>query len=71
MLSRMAPSSPPEKRTLHLLKTPDILCANDNRLSVSDSLSNNPELTSLVLEDQCQRVGQCLQIRSTGRKTGF
>src|SRR5450631_1558103 len=31
MLSRMAPSSPPVKRTLHLLKTPDILCANDNR----------------------------------------
>src|ERR1700738_3398749 len=29
MLSRMAPSSPPAKRTLHLLKTPDILCAND------------------------------------------
>jgi hypothetical protein len=31
----MAPSSPPEKRTLHLLKTPDILCANDNRLLVN------------------------------------
>src|ERR1039458_4768842 len=30
MLSRMAPSSPPVKRTLHLLKTPDILCANDS-----------------------------------------
>ena len=29
MLSRMAPSSPPDMRTLHLLKTPDILCAND------------------------------------------
>src|SRR5258708_18419796 len=29
MLSRMVPSSPPEKRTFHLLKTPDILCAND------------------------------------------
>jgi hypothetical protein len=29
MLSRMAPSSPPVMRTLHLLKTPDILCAND------------------------------------------
>ena len=29
MLSRMAPSSPPAKRTYHLLKTPDILCAND------------------------------------------
>jgi hypothetical protein len=30
MLSRMAPSSLPVKRTLHLLKTPDILCANDS-----------------------------------------
>src|ERR1039458_1285972 len=29
MLSRMDPSSPPVKRTLHLLKTPDILLAND------------------------------------------
>src|SRR6266481_4765808 len=29
MLSRMAPSSPLAMRTLHLLKTPDILCAND------------------------------------------
>ena len=27
----MAPSSPPDMRTLHLLKTPDILCADDNR----------------------------------------
>jgi len=40
MLSRMVPSSPLEKRTLHLLKTPDILCANDNRLSKSYYLSN-------------------------------
>src|ERR1700733_11972887 len=31
MLSRMAPSSPPKKRTLHLLKHADILCANDTR----------------------------------------
>src|ERR1035441_8243264 len=30
MLSRMAPSSPPDMRTFHLLKTPDILCANDS-----------------------------------------
>jgi hypothetical protein len=27
----MDPSSPPVLRTFHLLKTPDILCANDNR----------------------------------------
>jgi hypothetical protein len=31
----MALSSPLEMRTLHLLKTPDILLANDNRLFVS------------------------------------
>ena len=33
MLSRMVPSSPPAMRTFHLLKTPDILCANDSRRS--------------------------------------
>jgi hypothetical protein len=32
MLSRMDPSLPPAMRTLHLLKTPDTLLANDNRL---------------------------------------
>jgi Pyridine nucleotide-disulphide oxidoreductase len=37
MLSRMAPSSPPEKRTFHLLKTPDILCANDTLVGSSYS----------------------------------
>ena len=31
MLSRMAPSSPPKKRTLHLLNHADILCANDKK----------------------------------------
>src|ERR1035441_9219921 len=36
MLSRMAPSSPPDMRTLHLLRTPDILCANDIRPPVSN-----------------------------------
>src|ERR1035441_10101441 len=41
MLSRMAPSSPPVKRTLHLLKSPDILCANDSRQSVSYLAINN------------------------------
>ena len=40
MLSRMAPSSPPDMRTLHLLRTPDILCANDNRLPGSYSYIN-------------------------------
>ncbi|SPE17520.1 hypothetical protein SBA5_1010003 [Candidatus Sulfotelmatomonas gaucii] len=41
MLSRMAPSSPPVMRTLHLLKTPDILCANDTDHPISYCLSNN------------------------------
>ena len=41
MLVCMAPSSPPAKRTLHLLKTPDILCANDNRQPVSNLSSNS------------------------------
>src|ERR1017187_2240948 len=35
MLSRMAPSSPPDMRTLHLLRTPDILCANDTRTAAN------------------------------------
>ena len=35
MLSRMVPSLPPEMRTFHLLKTADILCANDSRLLFS------------------------------------
>ena len=30
-------------RTFHLLKTPDILCANDNRQSVNYYLGNNSE----------------------------
>src|ERR1700694_1908186 len=37
----MAPSSPPAKRTDHLLRIPDILCANDNPPSVSNKLSNS------------------------------
>jgi hypothetical protein len=36
----MAPSSPPEKRTYHLLKTPDILLANDSGQAVINSLIN-------------------------------
>src|ERR1017187_4577443 len=35
MLVCMDPSSPPVKRTLHLLKTPDILLANDSGQSGS------------------------------------
>jgi hypothetical protein len=35
-------------RTFHLLKTPDILCANDSRLSVSYYLSNNTVGIDLV-----------------------
>jgi hypothetical protein len=40
MLSRMDPSSPPEKRTYHLLKTPDILCANDSGHPFSNNFGN-------------------------------
>ena len=50
MLSRMAPSSPPVKRTLHLLKTPDILCANDNRLTGSYWLINLPKGTCEMVQ---------------------
>src|ERR1035438_8510630 len=38
MLVCMDPSSPPVKRTLHLLKTPDILLANDSRRPVSNEV---------------------------------
>src|ERR1017187_8569212 len=44
MLSRMAPSSPPDMRTLHLLRTPDILCANDTRQLVSYISVNSIEV---------------------------
>src|ERR1035441_9936840 len=40
MLVCMDPSSPPVKRTLHLLKTPDILLANDSGLLGSYLLAN-------------------------------
>ena len=38
---RMAPSSPPEKRTYHQLRTPDILCANDSALPCSNEVVIN------------------------------
>src|ERR1035441_6020452 len=53
----MAPSSPPAKRTDHLLRIPDILCANDNRPPGSYLLVNicdgsfaaaNPNLAEMV-----------------------
>jgi hypothetical protein len=37
----MDPSSPPVMRTFHLLKTPDILLANDSRQTVSYPSFNN------------------------------
>src|ERR1700684_4164588 len=43
MLSRMAPSSPHQKRTLHLLNNADILCANDSRLFGSNGRVPRPE----------------------------
>src|ERR1017187_8096653 len=44
MLVCMAPSSPPVKRTLHLLKTPDILLANDSRLLGSYNFGNTSDV---------------------------
>jgi hypothetical protein len=41
LLICMYPSSPPAMRTLRLLKTLDILCANDSRL-----LGSNDNITS-------------------------
>ena len=40
MLVCMDPSSPPVKRTLHLLKTPDILLANDTGLCGNYKVNN-------------------------------
>ena len=44
MLVCMVPSSPPVKRTLHLIKPPDILLANDSRQAVSNLSSNSRRL---------------------------
>jgi hypothetical protein len=40
MLVCMDPSSPPVMRTFHLLKTPDILCANDTVKTLSNYVDN-------------------------------
>jgi hypothetical protein len=40
MLSRMVPSSPPVKRTLHLLETPDTILANDRQQKSRNQLDN-------------------------------
>jgi type I restriction enzyme, S subunit len=42
MLVCMDPSSPPAMRTFHLLKTPDILCANDTTTGKSYLVVNPP-----------------------------
>jgi hypothetical protein len=45
MLSRMDPSLPPDMRTLHLLKSPDILCANDKEcLGIIEFVKDNDHL---------------------------
>ena len=59
MLSRMVPSSPPDMRTLHLLKLPDILLANDNRPTVSYWLMNIPHASGLG--DAAQFAGLAAQ----------
>src|ERR1019366_8581883 len=70
MLSRMAPSSPPVMRTLHLLRTPDILCANDNRptgsytsvnsFETAGSLCTGREISSLLGRTQVAAF-RCIQ----------
>ena len=54
MLGCMDPSSPPAMRTFHLLKTPDILLANDNR-QTGHYLSVTAELAT-TLPEQSTRV---------------
>jgi hypothetical protein len=58
MLMHMAPSSPPVKRTLHLLKTPDILLAKDNRQTGNYYLDNSSERANFVWKDQSWQVGK-------------
>jgi hypothetical protein len=43
----MDPSSPPVMRTFHLLKTPDILCANVSNETVTDGLATDGLATTL------------------------
>ncbi len=43
-------------RTFHLLKTPDILCANDIRLSVSYYLGNNSKGATHFWKDRYRHV---------------
>src|ERR1039458_1308790 len=74
MLSRMAPSSPPAMRTFHLLKTPDILCANDNRQLGSYWLNNGSARRRLVTRGlQCRRylVFTCWPFFGTGDLAGW
>ena len=47
MLVCMDPSSPPVKRTLHLLKTPDILLANDTGLPGGYFIDNSLALKAV------------------------
>jgi len=59
----MAPSSPPEKRTFHLLKTPDILLANDNPLPGSYWLINIPNAFERIARiDEFTRSHSSLKI---------
>src|ERR1035437_6079746 len=74
MLSRMAPSSPPDMRTLHLLRTPDILCANDSRQFGNYQLNNTAQ-DCLLLRNfrvgghpgEIDRGAQVLPFRCAGR----
>src|SRR5260370_27326790 len=71
MLSRMVPSSPPAMRTFHLLKTPDILCANDNRLLVNYQLVNRLISTDGLATDGLATIlPLCLYGRVGDHSTG-
>src|ERR1035441_5060198 len=59
MLSRMAPSSPPAMRTLHLLKIPDILLAND---------TDNPGRFHMAKGPAQSGDGRHLQVDQSGQQ---
>jgi len=64
MLSRMVPSSPPDMRTLHLLKLPDILLANDRHPNGSHRIANSGEPQPLVERDLPTNGGPLGQLRN-------
>ena len=70
MLSRMAPSSPLPMRTFHLLKTPDILCANDISPEGSYFAVNRiaADCTLLLNFERIREAGPKIGANSRGQK---